>query len=414
MKKSQNILFYFICMYIFILSIFPSKFNFKGIPFNGDIALGIIILVYFTNIFISKNTRQRFINGIKDFFTKWNSLFMFFWIAMMFISIIYATDKRLALQESVRISTYAVLFFIIKYEMNNKKYLDGIIYSTTITFIIVGLVGIYQYFKGVGLTHIGKYDVVQRITSTLENSNNLGAFFVIIIFPFIILAIKEKNKIKKVFLITIVIISLLNIIGSFSRNAWLALIIGYIALIFVYNFNLIYGAILGCGVALCIPTISHRLKEVGDVSQNLSRISLWEIAIKMIKDRPLFGVGNGNYRTLYSEYYKKVKHIGSYKAHENFHPHNAYLKAQCELGIIGSVSLIGFLVTSFLKVNKFSNKINDNFYKYFYKGFTASVVAFMFMNVIDNFFSAPKVVAFFFIFLAVCHSYEYNLEGKDI
>ncbi|WP_138206589.1 O-antigen ligase family protein [Haloimpatiens lingqiaonensis] len=414
MKKSSNILFYLICMYIFVLSIFPSKFNFKGIPFNGDIILAIIILVYFIKIFISKNTMQRFINGIRDFFTKWNSLFMLLWIGMMFISIIYATDKRLALQESARISTYAVLVFIIKYEITKKKYLDGIIYSTTITCIIVGLVGIYQYFQGLGLKHVGKYDVVQRITSTIENSNNLGAYFVLIIFPFILLAIKEKNKIKKIFFMLTVIISLLNIILSFSRNAWLALIIGYITLIFVYNFKLIYGAILGSGVALCIPTISHRLKEIGDLSQNLSRISLWEIAIKMIKDKPLLGVGNGNYRTLYIEYYKKIKRIGDYKAHEKFHPHNAYLKAQCELGIIGSVSLIGFLVTSFLKVNKFSNKINDNFYKYFYKGFTASVVAFMFMNVIDNFFSAPKVVAFFFIFLAVCHSYEYNLEEKNI
>ncbi len=92
----------------------------------------------------------------------------------------------------------------------------------------------------------------------------------------------------------------------FSRNAWLAFVIGYMVLIIVFNFKLIYGAILGAGVSLFIPKISNRLREIGDVSQNLSRISLWKIAWEMVKDKPLLGVGNGNYRTLYPQYYKKL------------------------------------------------------------------------------------------------------------
>ncbi len=81
----------------------------------------------------------------------------------------------------------------------------------------------------------------------------------------------------------------------------------------------------------------------------------------------------------------KLKHLTHYKAQANFHPHNAYLKAQCELGIVGSISLIGFLISSLVKNNRFSNNVDNNFYRHFYKGFTASIVAFMFMNFIDNF-----------------------------
>ncbi|MCW6112135.1 O-antigen ligase family protein [Clostridium sporogenes] len=414
MNKLTNCMSYFVCLYIFLLPILPSKFKYNNIPINGDIILGIIIILYLINIIIIKESQKRFIKGIKDFFTSCNSIFMFLWIAMMFISIIYATDKKLALQEGIRISTYIVLFFIIKYDMYKKEMIDRIIYSAITVSLIIGTIGVYEYFNGIGLHQSGEFGPIIRISSTIENSNNLGAFFLLIIFPFAVLALNENNKKRKILFSFCSLLALINIVASFSRNAWLGLIVGYIALIFVYNLRLVYGAILGSGIAFCIPKISNRLREIGDISQNLSRISLWTIAVKMIKEHPILGVGNGNYRTLYNEYYNKVKHLDGYKAHENFHPHNAYLKAQCELGIVGFISLIGFLVSSLIKSNRFSNDVDNDFYKYFYKGFTASIVAFMFMNFIDNFFSAPKVIAFFFIFLAISDSYSYNIQNKSL
>ncbi|EJE7233677.1 O-antigen ligase family protein [Clostridium sporogenes] len=407
MESLSNIITYLICSYIFILPILPSKYKYNNIPFNGDVVLLLIIVLFIMFIFINGEWRKKFFNGIKDFFCKANTIFIFMWIGMMIVSISYSTDKKLALQETIRTSTYIVLFFIIKYEVYKKKNLDKIIYSYIFTSIIVGVIGICEYLKGVGLTHKGEFSTVVRCVSTLENSNNLGGFFIMIVFPMMVLSFKEKQKYKKNIYILCSIIAIINIIISFSRNAWLAFIIGYIALIIVFNFKLIYGAILGAGVSLLIPKIGNRLREIGDISQNLSRVSLWKIAWEMIKDKPLLGVGNGNYRTLYPQYYKKVKYLG-YTAQAKFHPHNAYLKAQCELGVVGLISLLGIFVSSIWKVSELSKKSNNIFYKYFYKGFIASLIAFMFMNFIDNFFSAPKVVAFFWIILAVGDSYEYN------
>lgn len=414
MSKLNKFISYFICLYIFFLPLLPSNFKYNNIPLSGDVILGVIIILYLINIIIDKKSRKRFKKGTIDFFKNYNSIFMFLWIAMMFISISYAVDKNLALKESIRISTYLFLFFIIKYHVFERKMINKIIYSSIASAVVIAIIGIMQYCLGKGIKYYGGNEAVSRIVSTLENSNNLGAFFILFLFPLIILFIKEKQINKKIIFALITLIFLLNIILSFSRNAWLALIIGYIALIFIYNFRLIYGLLIITPIGLMIPQIYSRIKDIGNLSQNLSRISLWGIALKMIKDNKILGVGNGNYRTLYKEYYNKVKRIGYYKAHENFHPHNAYLKAQCELGIVGSVSLIGFLVSSLIKTNKFSNSVDNNFYKNFYKGFTASIVAFMFMNFIDNFFSAPKVVAFFFIFLAICDSYSYNIQNENL
>ena len=400
-----------ISIYIFVLPLLLSKFKYKGIPINGDSLLVFIILFYLLSIIIDKNSRKKFINGIKDFFTNKHNLFMIIWVGMMFVSVIYAQDKKLALQESIRLSTYLILLFIIKYQITRKVNLNKIIYSTIGVGVIISSVGIYQYIERV----IYKGEYTTRIFSTMENSNNLGALFVILIFPMIILAIKEKNKLKKSIYYVVSLLFLVNIVFSFSRNAWLGFIIGYITLIFILNYRLIYGLLIGGIAVLSIPSIFQRIKEIGDISQNLSRLSLWQIAVAMIKDHPILGVGNGNYRTLYNHYHNNISHITDYEAHNNFHPHNAYLKAQSELGIMGTISLLGFLITSFTKCNRFSNNIKDKFYKNFYKGFSASIIAFMFMNFVDNFFSAPKVVAFFFILLGILNCYEYNnLEDELI
>lgn len=404
----KKVIMFLICLYIFVLPIFPSKYKYKGIPFNGDVILAIIILCYFVFILFNRYSRKRLISGIKDFLKNYINIFMVLWLVMMFISIIYATDKILALQESIRFSTYIIFFFLIKYEMNSKYVLDKIMISIIISSSIVGIIGIFEYFKGIGINSMNGFNTVLRVSSTLENSNNLGAFFILITFPIFMLLLREKYKMKRLLYVILLIISVSNVIISFSRNALIGLIIGCICLIIIYNYKMIYVTIIGLSILCFTPKVFVRIQQIFDKSQNLSRISLWEIAISMIRDYPILGVGNGNYRSLYMKYYKKIKYLG-YTAHANFHPHNIFLKVQCELGIIGSTALIGFFLSLINGIRKFSKRVKNSFYSTFYKGFLASIISFIFMNVIDNFFSAPKVIGFFWIIVAVYSSYEYNI-----
>lgn len=104
MESLSNIITYLICSYIFILPILPSKYKYKNIPFNGDVVLLLIIVLFIIFIFINGEWRKKFFNGIKDFFCKANTIFIFAWVGMMIVSISYSTDKKLALQETIRTS----------------------------------------------------------------------------------------------------------------------------------------------------------------------------------------------------------------------------------------------------------------------------------------------------------------------
>lgn len=404
-KKILSLLLY---SYVLLLPILPSKFKIGKIPFNGDVILALLILFYLLTIIFVRDHRKKFIEGIKNFFTNYLDIFIFVLVAIMFISISYSVDKKIALGETLRFSTYIMLYFIIKYQLNESKILDNILKLYIIAGSIISVIGIFEYFKGIGYVQQSEHGVMVRIFSTLENSNNLGVFMVIFIFPVIMLALNESNIRKKIIYIVISLMALINIILSFSRNAWVGLVIGCIILAITYNWKIIIGLFGLGGASLFIPAVWNRVVEITDMSQNLSRVKLWDIALMMIKDHPIRGVGNGNYRALYEKYRLLYKNKIEYYPGQNFHPHNIILKIQTELGIFGTIAFTAMILSIAIKLIKFIKWSRNDFYKVFYKGFLASFTAFICMNFIDNFFSAPKVIAFFWILIAVFQAVNYR------
>ncbi|WP_446897559.1 O-antigen ligase family protein [Clostridium sp. LBM24168] len=362
-----------------------------------------------------KNSRKRFIGGMEDFFTSYISIFIFALTLIMFISISYAADKKVALSETVRFLTYVVLFFIIKYELNSRRIVDMVLKLYLFAVSVVGIVGVFESMAGIGFIQRSEHGIRDRILSTMENSNNLGAIMIIAIFPMIMLALNERNRKRKIIFSFLALLFLANIVLSFSRNAWIGFVIGCLVLALTYSWKIILALIGLGGISIFVPAISNRLAEFTDASQNLSRIKLWDIAIFMIKDHPLIGVGNGNYRILYDKYKLLLKEKIEYYPSSNFHPHNIILKIQSELGIFGTVAFIGMMIFIVLRIVKFNKNIKDKFYTPFFRGFLVSLIAFISMNFIDNFFSAPKVISFFWILIACSEAILYRREfGGDI
>ncbi len=65
MKKFSNFLSYIISIYIFCITILPSKFKYKNIPLNADVLLAFIIIIFVIAIITNKDIRKKFIYEIK-------------------------------------------------------------------------------------------------------------------------------------------------------------------------------------------------------------------------------------------------------------------------------------------------------------------------------------------------------------
>lgn len=407
MVKIRSVMIYLLYFYIFTLPLLSESFLSGRL---GDIILLIMFLVYILGMLINRDIRGRFIYGLRNFYKDMLGFSIIILFVSMSFSVFYSYDKSIAITESLRFLSYIILYFIIKYEIIDEKSKENMLKIYISISAVLSIMGIIQYLTCIGLDkrliYGYKFGAVRRIPVTLINPNNYGAYLILAIFPVLLLAIKEKKLSKKIIYAVIFMMLLTNVFLTNSRNAWLGFGLGCLVLIIIFSWKLvlIFG---GVGVlGLFIPQIFKRLNQIFDSSQNIARIKLWKIALHMIKDHPVFGIGNGNYASLYDKYASKYPELrnGNYTS---FPCHNTYLKIQAELGIIGSLSFVGILVSAWLNVKKIISNKNE-FINTFYTGFLASMIAFYFMNVFDNLFFVPKTTTYFWMLLAISQSFLYN------
>lgn len=410
----DRVLYLLVCAYVLTLPVLPDGIKIHGITFS-DCMLAVILLLYMLKIIGTKKSRHRFLIGIGDFFKNYLTVFMSVFAVMMLVSVSYAVEKKLAVGESLRFISYIALFFMIKYEWNRRELLNGILCSYIGSVIIVSLYGMYQYFTGFGLSNQFKnYGYAKfKITANMNNPNNLAAFLIIGIFPVIMLFIYERKKIRKYFFLILAIVMFSDLIFTGSRNAIVGTAVGLVTLVVLYSFKFILPLLTAAVISMLLPELRARIVAIGDPVQNQSRIYLWKIAGKMIKDHPVFGVGNGNYVSLYDKYvsiYPQYKFYG----YSRWPSHNSYLKVESELGIIGGISFAGIIISSLIGVRNFVKSTKNKFYRYFYTGFFASMVAFYIMNLVDNLFFVPKTTTYFWVILAISQSMMYRERHKSI
>lgn len=416
MNFINNWMYRLIYLYIIILPLFSDNFKYKGMKIPQDPLLLIIILLYGFSVIANTDGTKNFLNNVKDFFHDSVSIFMFILFITMTVSVSYSLEKTLAITESIRFMSYILIYFIIKYGTQSRKVMKNIINSYIFSSIILCLLGIIQYFTGFDLNKKFVFDYKSgakiRIAATLGNPNSYAAFLVLILFPLIMLIVGEKNRKKKILYTIISFLVFINMILTGSRNAILAFAIGCVVLAITYNWKLIFILIGASVTSLYIPQVLNRIKEISDPTQNLSRIKLWSTALKMIQEHPLIGVGNGNFISLYDAYVKKYPEL-KYPDYKRMPSHNSYLKIESELGVVGILSFLGVLISILSKVIKFIKVENEEYFKLFFKGFLASFISFLFMNISDNLFFVPKVTTYFWIVCAVCQNLLYNLTKNN-
>jgi hypothetical protein len=138
----------------------------------------------------------------------------------------------------------------------------------------------------------------------------------------------------------------LAVVFSFTRGIWLALLAALA--IFVVTFarraapaiaGIVAAAILA--VLLTPSSLRTRALSMADAGTNVERLLLWETAWNMVRDRPLLGVGVGNYRRFQGDYIRSEVPLRMTRTHA----HNIWLQAAVERGVLGMLALLWLAVS---------------------------------------------------------------------
>lgn len=170
---------------------------------------------------------------------------------------------------------------------------------------------------------------------------------------------------------------------AFSRGGYLAIFAGLIFFFGVYFYSSTLNFKKIIVVTIFVPAVFFLLSLSPVASRfvstftltdgsNSERVRLWKEAIEHIKERPLLGVGLGNYPLL-------VKPSAEYR--EPIYAHNLYLDIALEVGLIGLAFFVGLL----LSVARIQWKLWKNQKNIFALSLLASLIVFA----AHSFFESP-------------------------
>jgi O-antigen ligase len=193
------------------------------------------------------------------------------------------------------------------------------------------------------------------------------------IIPFFALQLLEKKNVLNIsrpILIGLVLLLLMAVTFSYSRATWLSLF-GAGGLFILIKFRIRFGIVvslllIGGGFAslnfyqLYASAESSSTKYDDDVvvhlssvtnlksdASNLERINRWVCAIRMARDKPLFGWGPGTYQFEYDKYQTPefMTRISTHKGDKG-NAHSEYLMTLSETGIVGFLLFVTMVLMS--------------------------------------------------------------------
>ena len=302
-----------------------------------------------------------------------------------------------------RISPLIIVLFFIKKMDHIIKLMLGVVLSLSIT----NLYAIYEGFNG------------NFRAQGISGGPMWLATFLLVLMPIIFVSLFDKDKLKryKNFFSITFLIAFMALIFNGTRGAWIgiATILPTIAIMASVNIKKIIGFILTAIMLIFIifnsvPQLSSRATTILDTQyqSNTERILMWNSAINMAKDSPLFGVGLGNYSDMY-----KSKYISPI-AKERFqgHAHNNFMQMLGENGLIGLSSF----VIMFGYILLFSWRKKQSYFGIMAFGAT---LGFLFHGLTEYNFGSAGGTKLYWLVLAICLQgalleKDYIIKGENL
>lgn len=288
-------------------------------------------------------------NSNTDILRERNTIWMLFFLALIGISVLVtAVVTFYAYTRFTQVLGYILLFFMIVKLTPDLRRLK--LLFTTLALIHVGLVLLNPDL----ILKLETRSYLQGVTF-LGDGNDFALSVVIVVPMCLFLLFESKTKWQKLLYLGMLGILLLSIIGTSSRGAAIA-----ISTVLLYQWwrsrKKLLGiaalaGVVGAVLVLAPPSYFERLETVKDYETESSaqgRLDAWAAAVRMVKDRPVLGVGAGHFGMMYSNQYRPPEYERETMNWST--AHSIYFLTLGELGIPGMIFLFAMILGN-LRIN---------------------------------------------------------------
>jgi putative inorganic carbon (hco3(-)) transporter len=411
-------LLYFIVIFLTPLSIQLIEY-FPDSPIDFDIPtepmLFGIMIIFIYKLIRERNFDPRIFNHPVTYAILFNLLWIF--ITSLTSSIPLVSIKFLLAKSWFFITFYFLAIYVFRKTSNITAFVWS--YAIPMMFVIL-------YATNKHLAH-GLFDKEAAhtvMTPFFRDHTSYGAVLAMLFFAvggFIVYL--RKNIFRQFLYVVTMLLIILAIVLSFTRAAWLSIVISLGVMIITllkikFKYILLGGIIIVfyfIGQRLVLvqkmemnriessARISDHLKSMSNIrtdESNLERLNRWGSAFRMFEERPFLGWGPATYSFKYAPFQLNKTSISTDNG-DMGNAHSEYIGPLAEQGILGPISFLIIAVFTLITGFRVYHRLNDPHLKNIVLGFILGFISYLIHGTLNNFLDTDKACALFWGFAAV-------------
>lgn len=299
---------------------------------------------------------------------------------VLFLSTTYALDRSLADWHAVEGAKALFLVVLVVLLVNSRERLRLAVWAMVAAGALLAVPGLVQVATGefandfwglARIKHAHIYGSVfeARIAGPLGDPNYFAQILLVLVPIALFLGWTERGARARVLAFGAAGLLVAATVFTYSRGGALALVLVVLLSLLVHRTSpraLAAGALVVAATVLLLPpeftrrvTTLHEIIPGGaevlqrDASFEERRL-LTAVAWQMFRDRPVLGVGAGNYTTYFDDYAHRVgSEARDYaEAGSTRYPHNLYLEMGAETGVVGLGAFLAVILVSFGRLRR--------------------------------------------------------------
>ncbi|MCK5693045.1 MAG: O-antigen ligase family protein [Bacteroidales bacterium] len=353
------------------------------------------------------------------------TLAIYFHLAWLFIASLTSTDLLVSFKMLASRLWFIVGFYLLATQLfKQEKRMHTYVWMFAIAFtgvIIYTLINHAQYgLDNQVMAHSAASPFYKDHTSY---GASLGFLLPVLVGLF--LFIKREDINTRFLMVLLILLFVFATIVSYTRATWVSILasLGFWAIlklkirfeIVLVGTAILVGLFFSVRTELMVQLEQNRVESSGEITEhvqsisnittdqsNLERLNRWSCALRMWKEKPLFGFGPGTYQFEYGRFqrsYEKTRISTDFGTMGN--AHSEYLGPLAETGVFGLLSIllvIGSTLYTGIRVYFTSKKRSI---RIFSMAVLVGLVSYYLHGLLNNFLDTDKISVLFWGFTAM-------------
>jgi len=261
------------------------------------------------------------------------------------------------------------------------------------------------------------------------------AFFLPMFVGFVLAATNKKST--RIFAFIVLVILVMGIIFSYSRAAWISVAFAlgvYVIVKLKIKFRwVILAMVVLVGVFYVFryqfiekleknkqdsstDFVEHvqSISNISSDASNLERINRWASALRLFKERPIFGWGPGTYQFVYAPFQRsKEKTIISTNYGDMGNAHSEYIGPLSEEGVLGMLTFLAIVILTAITGMRVYKRARDKEVKWLSLLIMLGLITYYIHGLMNNFLDTDKASVPFWAFTAMLVALDiYHTKGE--